>query len=161
MNPSGSNACTYCRYQPCLWVQFEGAKLTKQLMQNQFNRITEDLQRNNALIINCLDKHNDQVAITQSRVLELWKEYWGHRFFNFRMATWNDFFVHSSDINNNTPICIPCNLYNQVPYHTVDHVTNDVLVKRFSAVEDDTNCYRLVDHVIKQSEVIDENMISR
>lgn len=151
MNPTGNDStCCYCRCTPCIWNVFSGDALCICITAlnckhgKETKEATLEVHDSKKAFV---DSHNNVITLLRSRMLELWKEYFGIMLGVSDMKKWSDFVNYGDHIMEKTPPCIRLKLYNALPYYAVD-ANNNVLVC-------ETNLVKTQEHVwsFKQNQI--------
>ena len=107
--------CKGCGCKPCIWEDFSGYDLCDSLIDCNMQSVC------NAMDTFCSKEEfvkevNTKVVITQARLWELWKEFFGQLISVSDMKWWSDYVNFGEYILSKTPCCIRYRIENYIPF---------------------------------------------
>ena len=125
--------CEGCNSKVCMWHQFSGFDLSAQLGNMRLKKIVDNMDDFRSRL-ELVKAANSQIAISRSRVWELWKEYFGGRIGVGEMNSWKDLDEYGDIIMSETPPCIHYYISNYLPFLKLDN-DNKIVVQKLGYVE--------------------------
>ena len=123
--------CEICNLSPCLWIQFSGYELAERLMD------TSELGKKQYVTKKgFITGYNNCIKSTKTRMIELWKEFYGIRQGYSEMKTREDFLVFTDTLMSQTPSCIEINLTNYLPFLKVDPNSKQLCLLKLRVISD-------------------------